>query len=266
MITRIFRNLIDLSPRFSRWGWRVFYEFLAMLSKKMITWKYMNYGYAEPGTTHFDNLDVCSENLYQHLFNFTDLTGKHSLEVGCGRGGGCELMLQSGPAKVSGLDFSETAIRFCKKQYKNNPKLEFFQGDAEKQPFENNSFDVVLNVESSHCYGNRDQFFAEVFRVLKPGGVFLYADFMGRVHFPVRERKLGEAGFEIAVQEDITENVFRSMQLSAPLKAALVNKKVPKPVRKAFNDFTGAPGSNIFNYFEGREGIYFAMLCAKPQA
>jgi len=35
---------------------------------------------------------------------------------------------------------------------------------------------VILNVESSHCYGNMANFIAEVYRVLKPNGKFSWAD------------------------------------------------------------------------------------------
>ena len=52
-------------------------------------------------------------------------------------------------------------------------------GDAENLPFEDNSFDAIINVESSHCYGNVEQFLREVHRVLRPGGDFLFVDLRG---------------------------------------------------------------------------------------
>ena len=48
---------------------------------------------------------------------------------------------------------------------------------AESLPLGDASVDVLVNVESSHCYGNFQKFIAEVHRVLKVGGVFLFADF-----------------------------------------------------------------------------------------
>ena len=50
------------------------------------------------------------------------------------------------------------------------------QGSALDLPFPDASFDVVLNVEASNDYGDRRRFFREVARVLKPDGIFLYAD------------------------------------------------------------------------------------------
>ena len=38
-------------------------------------------------------------------------------------------------------------------------------------------FDMVINVESSHCYGNFKEFVKQVDRILKPGGLFIFTDF-----------------------------------------------------------------------------------------
>ena len=35
-------------------------------------------------------------------------------------------------------------------------------GDSENLPFEDNTFDAVLNIESSHCYASMDKFIKEV--------------------------------------------------------------------------------------------------------
>ena len=37
--------------------------------------------------------------------------------------------------------------------------------------------DVVMNIESSHCYPNIEEFFKGVHFMLKDNGVFVYADF-----------------------------------------------------------------------------------------
>ena len=44
-------------------------------------------------------------------------------------------------------------------------------------PLENNSKDIIYNVESSHCYGNVEAFVKEVYRSLKAGGNFCWTDF-----------------------------------------------------------------------------------------
>ena len=51
------------------------------------------------------------------------------------------------------------------------------QANAQNLPFQNESFDAVLNVESSHRYPQMEKFLNEVYRVLKPNGYFLFTDF-----------------------------------------------------------------------------------------
>lgn len=263
MLADTFRSIVDLSPKFKGWAWRGFYEVLAIASKKLVAFKYMNYGYAKLGTDSFENLDVCSENLYSYMFNLENIAGKEILEVGCGRGGGCDFSLKFGPKLTTGVDYSKNAIRFCRKKFGSNKQLSFSVGNAENLKFSNNQFDVVVNLESSHCYGYRDKFFNEVNRVLKPGGVFVYIDFMGRQYYPKRIYAIEGAGFTISYQEDITKNVLLAMELSAPFKQNIVKSKIITPLQQALYDFVGTPGSTIYNYFKSGEGIYFAMVCHK---
>ncbi len=51
-----------------------------------------------------------------------------------------------------------------------------FEGSALENPLPSNCLDVILNVESSHCYHDQPKAFSENFRVLRPGGYLLWAD------------------------------------------------------------------------------------------
>ena len=51
---------------------------------------------------------------------------------------------------MKGIDFSKKAIEFCRKYYSVDG-LSFAQGDAENLPLADNSVDVIINLESSHC-------------------------------------------------------------------------------------------------------------------
>jgi ubiquinone/menaquinone biosynthesis C-methylase UbiE len=262
MFAKVFRDLVDFSPKFSLKLWQIFYEYLASRFKKSTDWKYMNYGYAEITQTESVDFNVLSEHLYRHLFDMTELAGKYIMEVGCGRGGGCEILLPYKPASVTGLDFSENVIAFCQQTYKQE-NLKFVAGNAEALPFADSSFDVIINVESSHCYGNRVDFFKEVARTLKPCGYFLYADFMGRIHYHKRPVQLAACGLTVLNEKDITPNVLKALELSTPFKQALIKKNVIKPFRKSINDFVGTPGSNIYNRFANGDTVYFSILCRK---
>ena len=119
MFSNLFRKLVDLSPKLSLTIWKCFYEFTAILFRKMAGWKFMNYGFAGTENSSGD-YNTLSANMYQHLLDQAKIkNGAYALEVGSGRGGGCELLLKYDPGSVTGIDFSKNATEFCKKNYKD---------------------------------------------------------------------------------------------------------------------------------------------------
>ncbi len=98
--------------------------------------------------------------------------GKRVLEIGCGTGDLSILCAKSG-ATVVGVDISENAINIARqKAQEANSNASFEVGDIENLPFENRSFDLVLDREvlSSTML---DQVLRECSRVLSDDGVFL---------------------------------------------------------------------------------------------
>ena len=151
---------------------------------KQDEWTYMNYGYADlNGNENLAILDKADEGnrlsyqFYNHLAAEIELENKKILEVGSGRGGGASMIKKyHKPEKLVGLDFSGTAVKLCNRNL-STEGLTFIEGDAENLPFNAESFDAVINVESSHCYDSMDGFLNEVKKVLRPGGHFLFTDF-----------------------------------------------------------------------------------------
>ena len=76
--------------------------------------------------------------------------------------------------KYTGIDLSPKMIE--KAKMKNLPNTEFIVGDCENLPFEENSFDIVINSQSFHHYPNPQDFFNSVYKVLKPGGKLILRD------------------------------------------------------------------------------------------
>ena len=153
-------------------------------------------------------------NLYHRTATQADLSGKRVLEVSCGRGGGALYLVRTlHPASYTGLDLNPNGIAFCQKRH-NLPGLDFLEGNAEELPFDDQSFDVVLNVEASHLYLQFPRFLAEVVRVLRPGGDFLYTDVRPRARFAEWEAALAEAPMRMISQRVINEEVMRGIEAS----------------------------------------------------
>jgi ubiquinone/menaquinone biosynthesis C-methylase UbiE len=169
-------------------------------------------------------------NLYHRTATQADLSGKRVLEVSCGRGGGASyLMRTQHPGSYTGLDLNPNGIAFCQKTHKL-PGLNFLEGNAEELPFDDKSFDAVLNVEASHLYLRFPRFLAEVGRVLRPGGDFLYTDVRPQARFAEWEAALAESPMRMISERVINDEVVRGIELSQQHSLAIfgpVTRRAP---------------------------------------
>ena len=186
MIAKIFISLVRISPSFQRSIWKWWYQRLGKRAHDS-GWTFMNYGFIpkdKSAATRLENEDKNNRlfiQLYDYVASQIPLEGLKVLEVGSGRGGGTSFISRYyNPSTITGLDYSASAIKLSKKLHGNISNINFVKGDAESLPFDDNSFDAVINVESSHCYGNMESFVSEVCRVLKKGGHFSWADLRGK--------------------------------------------------------------------------------------
>lgn len=101
------------------------------------------------------------------------------LEIGCGRGGGIEVILrQFDAAHVCGVDLDPLQIERARRrlQGKYAGRFILMQGDAERLPFANASFDAVFDFGALHHVPDWQRAIAEIRRVLKPGGTFFFEE------------------------------------------------------------------------------------------
>lgn len=269
MLAKLFMTLCRISPHLRRLIWRQWYQFLAGYYQRR-DWLFMNYGYA-PIDPHIEKLtldDADEPNryciqLYHHLVNAVNLRDLKVLEVGSGRGGGSYYMKSYlGPETMVGLDFSEKAVTFCNKSYFVEG-LSFVTGDAEFLPFGDNSFDVVVNVESSHCYGSMDGFLMQVKRVLRPGGYFLYADLRGINKIDILHKQLRRSGMTLIKETNITPNVVQALDLDNERKTMLIQKSIPKLLLKSFQEFASVKGSSLYEGFRTGRVVYLSFVLQK---
>jgi ubiquinone/menaquinone biosynthesis C-methylase UbiE len=165
--------------------------------------------------------------LYHRTATQVDLSGKRVLEIGCGHGGGASYLTRTlGPTSYTGLDLNPAGIALCRKRH-NVPGLDFVQGDAENLPFPDESFDAVINIESSHNYPQFPRFLAEVVRVLHPGGHFLYADGRHPVAIAAWEAALANAPMRMLSERTIGAEIARGMKKNLPDWLDLLDRHTP---------------------------------------
>lgn len=268
-------RIVITAPEFiSAFMRKVFYKYLYIHVAKRtedIVLPFMNYGYeplsGEPSLVPL-NLSAdetefkYSAQLYQHVIGDVDLTGKSVLEVGSGRGGGTHFLYKHyKPQKIVGVDLCSITVKSSNEKY-GGAEIEFKTGDAQNLPFESNSFDVVVNVESSHCYPSTSRFFSEVRRVLKPGGFFLYTDFRSVNRSEQWQNEIDDCGMKLLRKKDITENVLKSLELDAARKEQLLCKTKVRneKERQKLIRFAAMPGSIEYDRFKTRFYDYYSFV------
>ncbi len=201
-------------PKAKRPIWNLFYTTLA-LSKKNGQIQFMNYGYKMKtplALKEEDQNNLFRIQLYHRLVEKINLDNKTLLEVGCGRGGGCSYYARYlNPTHVTGVDLSTLNIKICKQTHNKIKNLDFIVGDAENLPLQEDTVDVLINLESSHCYPNFPLFIQECHRVLKKDGHVCYADFILKEELPKIRAAILESGFKIIEEKDLTKNVLEAI-------------------------------------------------------
>lgn len=154
----------------------------------------------------------------------------HILEVASGSGGPALYLANQVSCYVTGIDATESgiamAIQSAAKSNQTN-RVSFKAADANAPlPFDDNSFDAILCIDSMNHFPNRLSVFEEWHRVLRPGHRAVFTDpvvitgpvtndelamrsLIGLFLFVppgVNEQLIENAGFHLVQQEDVTEN------------------------------------------------------------
>jgi ubiquinone/menaquinone biosynthesis C-methylase UbiE len=111
---------------------------------------------------------------------FTSLSEKKILDVGCGSGGFLRRFLdyRASPGNLYGIDLMAQRIEDARRLH---PGINWCVGSAHKLPYADASFDLVMSFvmfSSILDESLRQKIVAEMWRVLKPGGLILFYDFM----------------------------------------------------------------------------------------
>jgi ubiquinone/menaquinone biosynthesis C-methylase UbiE len=121
-------------------------------------------------------------------FRFSQWSGSRVLEVGVGLGTD-HVQFARGGAEMSGIDLTPRSIELTKQRVEQEGlRSNLSVMDAESMEFEDDSFDVVYSFGVLHHTTSAERAFAEVRRVLRPGGVFLGGLYSKHSYFYARLR------------------------------------------------------------------------------
>ncbi|NBE80071.1 class I SAM-dependent methyltransferase [Micromonospora rubida] len=198
----IYDMAATLSGRGELWNWGMYDAEVAEQIRALVP------GFGEPWT------DGLSEQLYFLALrdlpvDLTEHAGRVVLEVGCGTGEGLNFLSRiHRDARMIGLDLSPKAVARATATLSRGDQLRFVHGDAEDLPFEDDSVDVLVNIESSHTYPDLGRFLREVKRVLRPGGMLSHIDVFTHQRYATMRRLTKEIdGLNWIADRDISDAV-----------------------------------------------------------
>lgn len=198
--------------------------------------------------------------------------GETVLDVGGGMGGSARVLAQEFGCTVTVLDLTQEFVRvgeLLTARTQMQDRVQFQLGSALEIPFEDNVFDVAWSQHSTMNIGDKPKLFAEMYRVLKPGGRYALYEIMAGpnspAHYPVPwattpdisfletpemiRAQLETAGFrQVAWQEqtDAAHEFFRQ-------RIAAIDSGVPPPalgLHLFFQERFVPAFRNIFRNFE----------------
>jgi ubiquinone/menaquinone biosynthesis C-methylase UbiE len=122
------------------------------------------------------------------IANLAQLQPNHDvLDVGCGLGGSARYIANEYGCSVTGIDLTDEYIDVANRLtefVKLQDKVSFRQGSAIDLPFDSEIFDVVWTEHTQMNISDKEKFYGEINRVLKPGGRMVFHDIFGTENSP----------------------------------------------------------------------------------
>lgn len=159
------------------------------------TTAFLNMGYSRWYETHLlgsPQLRLVERVVTELESECADWTSQRLLDLGCGRGGAAIHLQQTYGVPVVGIDLVRdnlvTAVTQALREGRPPP---FVIGDATRLPFDRDAFSTGIAIDSIVYMPYKKEVFAELARILVPGGVCVISDLLVSTENPISDRTLG---------------------------------------------------------------------------
>jgi ubiquinone/menaquinone biosynthesis C-methylase UbiE len=148
---------------------------------------YLNVGYSRPGQYHLHAnshrrlINRLADGLLELQTAGPHANDRHLLDIAAGRGGAAIHAHARYGLKATGVDITPYNVYRAHQNAQEQacwPQVEFNMGNAHRLPLAGQSFSLAWSIESPAHFADKTAFLQEVARVLKPGGVFTFADLL----------------------------------------------------------------------------------------
>ena len=114
-----------------------------------------------------------NEHLARYRFAMQLVKGLRVADIACGTGYGSQMLAEAGAKSVHGMDISEEAVAYARKNF-NTPNLFCLAADAQElTTISDGEFDMVVSFETIEHLPDVNAYLDEIVRILRPSGTFL---------------------------------------------------------------------------------------------
>lgn len=197
------------------------------------------------------------QNTNHFLANIAEIqAGARILDAGCGVGGSAFFLAEKYKAFVTGITISEKQLAFANRKLDANKltgHLDFKLEDYTKTSFQDDEFDLVWAIESLTSAPSKENFVREAYRIVKPGGKVIIADYFASEKTSSQDKLLEKWqkcwGMSPFLHIEAFEKVFNNHGFKLLKSENLSLNILPSARRMYYSYLLGAVPSKLYNSF-----------------